>query len=79
MDLLIWTPQKQTLIRVSLTLYALNSLVSLEEKHAEMFHTNSYPADKNLNSGLVTMIKGSSLGAAGFEMYMLYQLVKHLY
>ena len=44
-----------------------------------MFHTNSYPADKNLNSGLVTLIKGSSLGAAGFEMYMLYQLVKHLY
>ena len=43
-----------------------------------MFHTNSYPADAKVNSGLLFMIKGSSLFQSAFEAYLLYQLVKHL-
>jgi hypothetical protein len=45
----------------------------------EAFYTNSYPADKNANSGHINILRLFSVGVAGFDVYVIYTLISHLY
>jgi hypothetical protein len=45
----------------------------------EAFYTNSYPADKNTNSGHRNILRLLSVGVAGFDAFVIYNLVYHLY
>jgi hypothetical protein len=44
-----------------------------------MFYTNSYPSDRNSSQSLCALLKLASLGIAGFEAWIDFSLVKHLY
>ena len=45
----------------------------------EAFYTNSYPADKNANSGHINILRLFSVGVAGFDVYVIYTLICNLY
>ena len=45
----------------------------------EAFYTNSYPADKNANSGHINILRILSVGVAGFDVYVIYTLISNLY
>ena len=44
-----------------------------------MFYTNAYPADKDANSGLTSLLKLFSLGISVFDGYAIYTVFSHLY
>ena len=45
----------------------------------EAFYTNSYPADKDANSSNKSAIRFLAVGLSGFNAYIIYTLISHLY